>query len=123
MGRAGSPYRKAKRAAGKPSLRLTSFPRRSRVLLYAVIASLVFYSLPKPQFQLGRALVFFLFGSDVATSLTTGSRGADVLKYVDPLIGTTNGGHVFPGATLPYGLSTLLIDILIFWTSSVLTQK
>lgn len=24
-------------------------------------------------------------------------------EYVDPLIGTTNGGHVFPGATLPFG--------------------
>ncbi|KAF7442924.1 Glycoside hydrolase family 92 protein [Pyrenophora tritici-repentis] len=23
--------------------------------------------------------------------------------YVNPLIGTVNGGHVFPGATLPFG--------------------
>jgi hypothetical protein len=25
-------------------------------------------------------------------------RGNDILKYVDPLIGSTNGGHVFAGA-------------------------
>ena len=28
----------------------------------------------------------------------------DVLDYIDPLIGTANGGHVFAGSTLPYGL-------------------
>ncbi|EER44385.1 glycosyl hydrolase [Histoplasma capsulatum H143] len=28
-----------------------------------------------------------------------------ILDFVDPLIGTTNGGHVFPGATLPYGMA------------------
>ncbi|KAK2766394.1 alpha-1,2-mannosidase-like protein [Colletotrichum kahawae] len=28
-----------------------------------------------------------------------------VLRYIDPLIGTVNGGHVFPGATLPYGMA------------------
>ncbi|CRK11758.1 hypothetical protein BN1708_010274 [Verticillium longisporum] len=30
---------------------------------------------------------------------------ADILGFVDPLIGTLNGGHVFPGATLPYGMA------------------
>ncbi|KAI0175255.1 family 92 glycosyl hydrolase [Pestalotiopsis sp. NC0098] len=43
-----------------------------------------------------------------------GSRmrgGADVLGYVDPLIGTTNGGHVFPGATLPYGMAKAVADV------------
>lgn len=29
----------------------------------------------------------------------------DVLDYVDPLIGSRNGGNVFAGATLPYGLA------------------
>ncbi|EEY22009.1 conserved hypothetical protein [Verticillium alfalfae VaMs.102] len=30
---------------------------------------------------------------------------ADILGFIDPLIGTLNGGHVFPGATLPYGMA------------------
>jgi predicted alpha-1,2-mannosidase len=29
----------------------------------------------------------------------------DPLRYVDPLIGTQNGGNVFPGATIPYGMA------------------
>ncbi|KAF4780745.1 glycosyl hydrolase family 92 [Colletotrichum scovillei] len=33
-----------------------------------------------------------------------------VLRYVDPLIGTTNGGHVFPGASLPYGMAKACAD-------------
>ncbi|KAK6211120.1 glycosyl hydrolase family 92 [Colletotrichum tabaci] len=33
-----------------------------------------------------------------------------ILKYVDPLIGTVNGGHVFPGASLPYGMAKACAD-------------
>lgn len=25
-------------------------------------------------------------------------------RYIDPLIGSVNGGHVFPGASLPFGM-------------------
>ncbi|ETS74432.1 hypothetical protein PFICI_14298 [Pestalotiopsis fici W106-1] len=39
------------------------------------------------------------------------SSGADVLNYIDPLIGTVNGGHVFPGATLPYGMAKAVADV------------
>lgn len=35
----------------------------------------------------------------------------DIFKYVDPLIGTTNGGHVFPGATLPFGMAKAVADV------------
>ncbi|KAJ6445251.1 alpha-1,2-mannosidase subfamily [Purpureocillium lavendulum] len=35
---------------------------------------------------------------------------SDVLKFVDPLIGTINGGHVFPGATLPFGMAKAVAD-------------
>ncbi|KAB5542884.1 glycosyl hydrolase [Coniochaeta sp. 2T2.1] len=35
-----------------------------------------------------------------------------ILKYVDPLIGTTNGGHVFPGASLPYGMAKAVADTM-----------
>ncbi|OCL08078.1 glycoside hydrolase family 92 protein [Glonium stellatum] len=31
--------------------------------------------------------------------------------YVDPLIGTVNGGHVFPGATLPFGMAKAVADV------------
>ncbi|KAL0934310.1 alpha-1,2-mannosidase-like protein [Colletotrichum truncatum] len=34
----------------------------------------------------------------------------DILKLIDPLIGTVNGGHVFPGATLPYGMAKACAD-------------
>lgn len=29
----------------------------------------------------------------------------DVLDWIDPLVGTRNGGNVFAGATLPYGFA------------------
>ncbi|KAL3480176.1 glycosyl hydrolase family 92-domain-containing protein [Aspergillus californicus] len=34
----------------------------------------------------------------------------DVLQYVNPLIGSTNGGNVFAGATLPYGMAKAVAD-------------
>ncbi|KAL4925829.1 glycoside hydrolase family 92 protein [Aspergillus undulatus] len=34
----------------------------------------------------------------------------DVLQYVDPLIGSTNGGNVFAGATIPYGMAKATAD-------------
>ncbi|KAK3688274.1 glycoside hydrolase family 92 protein [Podospora appendiculata] len=34
----------------------------------------------------------------------------DVLSYVDPLIGASNGGNVFPGASLPYGMAKAVAD-------------
>ncbi|TEY82454.1 hypothetical protein BOTCAL_0029g00430 [Botryotinia calthae] len=35
----------------------------------------------------------------------------DVFKYVDPFIGTAKGGHVFPGATLPFGMAKAVADV------------
>ncbi|KAI9151877.1 alpha-1,2-mannosidase subfamily [Paramyrothecium foliicola] len=40
-----------------------------------------------------------------------GAEGADKLSYIDPLIGSINGGNVFPGATLPYGLAKAVADV------------
>ncbi|KYG42044.1 glycoside hydrolase family 92 protein, partial [Acidomyces richmondensis BFW] len=34
-----------------------------------------------------------------------------VESFVNPLIGTSTGGHVFPGATLPYGLAKPVADV------------
>lgn len=35
----------------------------------------------------------------------------DIFEYINPLIGTTNGGHVFPGATLPFGMAKAVADV------------
>ncbi|KAK5121455.1 hypothetical protein LTR85_005288 [Meristemomyces frigidus] len=35
---------------------------------------------------------------------------SDPLQYVDQLIGSSNGGNVFPGATLPYGMAKAVAD-------------
>lgn len=35
----------------------------------------------------------------------------DPLTYVNPLIGSTNGGNVFAGASLPYGLAKAVADV------------
>ncbi|TQV99860.1 alpha-1,2-mannosidase [Cordyceps javanica] len=42
---------------------------------------------------------------------TQDSAKFDVLDYVDPLIGTVNGGHVFPGASLPYSMAKAVADV------------
>lgn len=35
----------------------------------------------------------------------------DILRYIDPLIGTGPGGHVFAGATLPFGMAKPVADV------------
>ncbi|KAI1303274.1 glycoside hydrolase family 92 protein [Xylaria venustula] len=61
-----------------------------------------------------------LFYSAVAASLepslaalharnTTGASGG--YSFVNPLIGTRNGGHVFAGATLPFGMAKAVADV------------
>ncbi|OCK85358.1 glycoside hydrolase family 92 protein [Lepidopterella palustris CBS 459.81] len=35
----------------------------------------------------------------------------DVLRFVNPLIGSDNGGNVFAGATLPYGMAKAVADV------------
>jgi putative alpha-1,2-mannosidase len=37
--------------------------------------------------------------------------GSNILDFVDPLIGTVNGGHVFPGATLPFAMAKAVADV------------
>lgn len=39
------------------------------------------------------------------------SATKDDLQYVDPLIGSTNGGNVFAGASLPYALAKPVADV------------
>lgn len=60
------------------------------------------------------ALSVLLIGT-LSLSLTlaqnTTNSTFDPLTYVDPLIGSTNGGNVFSGASLPYGLAKASPDV------------
>ncbi|CZR51712.1 probable alpha-1,2-mannosidase family protein [Phialocephala subalpina] len=53
-------------------------------------------------------LVAAAIGSAVSQNSTNGTY--DVLDYVDQLIGSSNGGNIFPGATLPYGMAKAVAD-------------
>ncbi|KAK8136537.1 glycosyl hydrolase family 92 [Apiospora sp. TS-2023a] len=85
---------------------LTSgFPRRKRVIVVVIFAFFIWALLPIESFNPPRRLlnsVMSAGGIELGSSTLPGGVGA-MLRYVDPLIGTVNGGHVFPGATLPYG--------------------
>lgn len=57
---------------------------------------------------LAQAIPFF-----AAQTLAQGGESdaeSDILKYIDPFIGTLNGGHVFPGASLPFGMAKAVAD-------------
>ncbi|PNY25552.1 Glycoside hydrolase family 92 protein [Tolypocladium capitatum] len=47
----------------------------------------------------------------LAALAAAGGRCDDPLRFVDPLIGSANGGNVFAGATLPYGLAKAVADV------------
>lgn len=51
--------------------------------------------------------IFLLLDQSLALSTRHAIKRApeDVLEWVDPLIGSRNGGNVFAGATLPYGMA------------------
>jgi putative alpha-1,2-mannosidase len=56
----------------------------------------------------GLAALALLISSAVAQNSTNSTNSVidtnyDVLTYVNQLIGSNNGGNVFPGATLPFG--------------------
>ncbi|KAK8111432.1 putative secreted glycosidase [Apiospora kogelbergensis] len=93
---------------------LTSgIPRRRRVFVIAVLAFFIWALLPIESFNPPRRLVnsvMMMGGLELGASSPPGGRES-MLKYVDPLIGTVNGGHVFPGATLPYGMAKAVADV------------
>ena len=45
----------------------------------------------------------------MTTDICSGQE-ADLLKYVNPLIGTDKMGHTYPGATVPFGMVQLSPD-------------
>ena len=110
-----SPYRKA---AAKLPAHFASVPRKRRVLLVAVFLTITIFLLFK-LITPSQTLLFFLFSPDIAGPYGERSGAAssnqdvnnDILQFIDPLIGTTNGGHVFPGATLPYGMAKAVADV------------
>ena len=54
------------------------------------------------------ATIQFLYHNALAAADTPRQ---DVLDYVNTLIGTTNGGHVFAGASLPYAMAKAVADV------------
>ena len=55
-----------------------------------------------------------LFACMILSSLTYAEitkRTSNGYDLVDPLIGTVNGGHVFPGATLPFAMVKAVADV------------
>ncbi|KAI1848938.1 hypothetical protein JX266_005366 [Neoarthrinium moseri] len=83
---------------------LAGVPRVRRMLLLGVLlaTSCILLTLKSPASS--RKVFTALVGARFNT-------GEGVLKYVNPLIGTVNGGHVFPGATLPYGMAKAVADV------------
>ncbi|CBF75442.1 hypothetical protein AN3764.2 [Aspergillus nidulans FGSC A4] len=60
-------------------------------------------------------ITLLLFASTIAYALastsTTHDPNTDPLAYVNPLIGSTNGGNVFSGASLPYSIAKAVADV------------
>ncbi|KAK5110704.1 hypothetical protein LTR62_005581 [Meristemomyces frigidus] len=52
-----------------------------------------------------------LNGLLLASCTVMAQSGSNILSFVDPLIGTVNGGHVFPGATLPFAMAKAVADV------------
>lgn len=46
----------------------------------------------------------------VVAGLALGQTTVDNIAFVDPLIGSSNGGNVFAGASLPYGMAKAVAD-------------
>ncbi|KAK3316399.1 glycosyl hydrolase family 92-domain-containing protein [Apodospora peruviana] len=109
-----SPHRKAAAAVAAISpLHFRGIPRRRRVLVLALCCVGLFFWLPRIAISFGRTLLFFLFSPEWAGPYDgngSGRAGQEILQFIDPLIGTANGGHVFPGASLPYGMAKPVAD-------------
>ena len=64
----------------------------------------------RPSYLLSRAILTFIVALVIFKTFFQLSH-EDVLQYIDPLIGTSAGGHVFAGATLPFGMAKPVADI------------
>lgn len=88
---------------------LRTGPRRTRWAIYVLIFILAVLLIPLPGLTSLRAL---LLDSLIPARLSAPrvTPASHVLRYIDPLVGTANGGHVFPGATMPYGMAKPVAD-------------
>ena len=59
---------------------------------------------------LAKVLSVVGFSFSFLSGQASAQSGSDILQFVDPLIGTANGGHVFAGATLPFGMAKAVPD-------------
>jgi putative alpha-1,2-mannosidase len=50
-------------------------------------------------------ILFFALALAKVHARQSNGTDVDVLDRIDPLIGSRNGGNVFAGATLPYGMA------------------
>jgi len=60
-------------------------------------------------FTITLSLILFSCSSDKQSKSNSDSE-IDILSYVDPFIGTADHGHVYPGATVPFGMVQLSPD-------------
>lgn len=81
---------------------------RGRLILLVFVVLMVVLMVPLPGLASTRTLLLDALLPSLASPRTTPARS--VLRYIDPLIGTANGGHVFPGATVPYGMAKPVAD-------------
>lgn len=58
-------------------------------------------------FSIFALVLSIAYGADPSLASKTLKRAYDydILGWIDPLIGSRNGGNVFSGATLPYGMA------------------
>lgn len=66
---------------------LTSAPRLKRTVVVGVFLFVMWVLLPTGEKRLPKRFVSFWKGGRMST-------GADILRYIDPLIGTVNGGWI-----------------------------
>lgn len=71
---------------------------------------------PRAHLLLTLSLALLLPGPSPASAVAAAAAAAaqkasNGLSHINPLIGTTNGGNVFAGATLPYGLAKASADV------------
>ena len=66
---------------------------------------------PAPGRDMGQFNMLKASTALLLTALITVHTQKTPYDYVDPLIGTLNGGHVFPGATLPFGMAKAVADV------------
>lgn len=61
-----------------------------------------------PTMHIPKSLILTILG---LTQAQSPNSKPDILSYINPLIGSTDGGNVFTGASLPYGLAKAVADV------------